>query len=149
MIATFGNLDVGIVPGRELYSLRRNQAGVRVVRLRQVHVYRRHDFRQSMGAGNRQHLRMGLFYHIATAFGAEAARDDDLAVFRQSLADGIQGFSTALSRSRSVDDTRSASSYVEEVHSPRPQLSKDCSESPAPGNQARQADLGGSCLRAA
>ena len=80
------------MPGCEPYPLGRNQTGIGVVRLWQMHVHRGHDFRQGMRAGNRQHLWMGLFDHIAAAFSAQAAGDDDLAVFRQRLADGIQRF---------------------------------------------------------
>ena len=78
------------MPGREAYALRRNQVAVGVMRLGQVLVHHLHHFIGGMRAGDRQHLGMRIFHHIA--FCTETAGDNHLAVFLQRFADGVERF---------------------------------------------------------
>ena len=57
VVAAFGDLQIGVVLRRELDALRRNQVGVRIVRLRQVRVHRLHHRRRVVRAGDREHRR--------------------------------------------------------------------------------------------
>ena len=66
-----------------------------VVRLGQVQVHRVHYLLGRMRPGDRQHFGVHLPHQvtaIACFFGPQAARDDDPAVFRQSLTDGVKAF---------------------------------------------------------
>ena len=78
------------MPRCKLYSLGRDQAGKRIMGLREMQVHRRHDFGQCMWTRNRQHLRMGAFYHLAPFLGSKTAGDDDFAIFRQRFPDRVQ-----------------------------------------------------------
>jgi hypothetical protein len=51
-------------------------------------MHRAHHGDDVVGAGDREHLRMGLPHDIA--FGAEAAGDDHLAVFPERFADRVE-----------------------------------------------------------
>ncbi len=95
VVAAFGNLQVGIMVGRQADALRRHQVDEGIMRGRQVRMHRLHHFPGGMRTGDGEHLRM----HVAHDFiprrvlpGAEAAGDDDLAVFRQRFADGVERF---------------------------------------------------------
>ncbi|MNN43050.1 hypothetical protein D3C81_1572660 [compost metagenome] len=90
MVAAFGNLQVGVVARGELDSLRRHQVDQRVVL-----GLRRHHFMDGVDhllvllrTGDGQYARV----HIADAvFGhTHAAGNDDLAVFGDGFADGVQ-----------------------------------------------------------
>jgi hypothetical protein len=65
----------------------RQQIDERIVRLRQMLAHRRHHFGCGVRPGYREHLRMRGAHEGATFLGAEAAGDDDPAVFGQRLAD--------------------------------------------------------------
>ncbi len=60
------------------------------MRPRQVIVHRAHDLVGGVRAGDGQHLRMRLPDDIA--FCAQAAGDDDLAVFGERFADRVERF---------------------------------------------------------
>jgi hypothetical protein len=95
VVAAFGNLQIGVVLRRQLDALRRHQVDERLVRLRQVQVDRVHHFGHRVRAGHGQHLRVHLGDDVVAGrilLGAEAAGDDDLAVFGQRLADGVERF---------------------------------------------------------
>ena len=79
--------------GRELDALRRHQIDERRVRFRQMLVHRVHDFADRMRAGHFQHFRMDRLNHVVAVgvfFSAEAAGDDDTAVFIERLANGVE-----------------------------------------------------------
>ena len=88
MVAAFGDLQIGVVPGRELDALGRHEVGEGIVRLGQVRVHRRHHFVGRVRPGDREHPGVGLLDDVA--LGAEAAGDDDLAVLGERFADGIE-----------------------------------------------------------
>ena len=88
MVAALGDLQVGVMPRRQLHSLRRNEIEKRLVRRRQVFVNGGHDFFVALRTGDLQHLRMPV--ENLLRLGAEAAGHDDLAVFRQGLPDRFQ-----------------------------------------------------------
>jgi hypothetical protein len=90
VVAAFGNLQVGVVAGRELDALGRQQVDEGIVRLGQVLVHLVHDLLGGVGAGDGQHLRVGRHHHVF--LGTEAAGDDDLAVLVEGFADGVEGF---------------------------------------------------------
>ena len=90
VVAAFGNLDVSVVLRRQADTLRRHQAGKRIVRLRQMGVHVVHHLVGGMRAGDGQHRRMRVLDDIA--LGAKAASDNDPAVFVQRLANRIQRF---------------------------------------------------------
>ena len=90
MVTAFGNLEVGVVLGRDAHALGRHQIGIWVMRHRQMVMHHRHDLFQRMRTSDGQHIGMrGLHDTFART---QATRDDDLAVFTQGLADGIQRF---------------------------------------------------------
>ncbi len=70
---------------------------MRVGRLRQVLVHRAHDFIGRMRTGDCEHARVRVQHHVALR--AEAAGDDDLAVFDERFTDGVERF-----RDRAVDE---------------------------------------------
>jgi hypothetical protein len=93
VVAAFGNLQVGVMVGRQAYALGRHQVDKGIVQRGQVLVYRLHDLLQRMRPGHGQNLGVGAADHIIAGrilLGAEAAGDDDLAVFGQRLADGVE-----------------------------------------------------------
>jgi hypothetical protein len=91
VVAALGNLQVRVMPRRQLDALRRHQVQERVVRRRQVLVHRRHHLLVALRPCGLQHLRVLRADEIG--FGrAQAAGDDDLAVLRHRLADGVQRF---------------------------------------------------------
>ena len=75
---------------RKLDALRRHQAGVGIVRLRQVRMHMLQDLVARVRTGNRQNQRMHLANHIF--FHTQATGNDDLAVCGERLADGIERF---------------------------------------------------------
>ena len=91
MVAAFADLQVGIVLRRQLdadFADRgRQKIDERIVRLRQMLVHRRHHLGRGVRSGHREHFRMRCADERAAVLGAEAAGDDDLAVFGQCLAD--------------------------------------------------------------
>ena len=93
VVAAFGNLQVSIVPRRQLDALRRHQVDERRMRLRQMQVDRIHDFGQGMGAGHGEYFRMDFLDDVVAVgilLRAQAAGDDHLAVFMQRFTDGVE-----------------------------------------------------------
>ena len=91
--------------GRELDALRGNEIDERVVRLRQMLVHGRHDFRRRMRTGDREHLRVRILDERAAVLGAEAAGHDDLAVLGERLADRVQRFGDGgIDEAAGIDD---------------------------------------------
>ena len=88
MIAAFGNLQIRIVLRRQADALRRNKIGEGIVRLGQIPMHRMHDFVSSVGAGHGQHLRVGGQDHAVLC--TQTASHDNLAVFVQCFADGVE-----------------------------------------------------------
>jgi hypothetical protein len=70
VVAAFGNLQVGVVPRRQLDALRRHQVDEGVVRLGQVLVHLLHDLLGGVRAGDGEHLRV----HIASTTSPLAPR---------------------------------------------------------------------------
>ena len=90
VVAAFGDLQVGVVLGRELDAVVRHQVDERVVLGRQCGMHRAHHALIILRAGDGQHIRE-LLADLLRAL-AQAAGDDDLAVFGHGLADGVQRF---------------------------------------------------------
>ena len=90
MVAALGNLQVGVVVGRELDANVRHQVQEWIVLGRQGLVHRFHHAAVILRAGHRQHIRVMLADHLRLL--AQAAGDDDLAVLVHRLADGIERF---------------------------------------------------------
>jgi hypothetical protein len=88
VVAALGNLEIGVVPRRQLDSLRRHQVLERIVGFRQVLVHLLHHLLGGMRAGDGEHLRVGGQHHVL--LGAQAAGDDDAAVLVERLADGVE-----------------------------------------------------------
>ena len=88
MVAAFRNLEIGVVPWRESYALWRHQALERIVPWWQVLMNRIEHFIGGMRPGHRQYPRKATRYHVAAR--AETTRHDDLAVFLQRLANGLE-----------------------------------------------------------
>ncbi len=108
VIAALGNLQVGVVLGRQLDAGGRHQIDEGVVRLGKVRVHRLHDLAERMGAGDGQYLRMHAGDDIVAAgvlLGAKATGDDDLAVLGQRLADRVQALLHRLvDKAAGIDD---------------------------------------------
>ena len=90
MVAALADLEIRIVRGRELDPLRGHEVHEGIVRPGQVRVHRAHHLRGRVRSGDREHPGMRLAHEVAATLGAEAARDDDLAVLGQRLADGVE-----------------------------------------------------------
>ena len=88
VVAAFGDLQIGVVARRELHALRRQQVDIGIVRRRGCLVHRRHDALVGLRSGDGEHVRVLLADDLG--LGAEAAGDDDPAVFRQGVADGVE-----------------------------------------------------------
>ena len=86
VVAAFGNLQVGVVPGGELHALWRHQVGERIVGQggRGGLVHGAYDLLVLLRAGDGEHARV----HGANRFfvAAHASRDDDAAVLGQRFA---------------------------------------------------------------
>ena len=77
---------------RQAYALRRYEINEWLVWLGQMLMHRVHDFSQCVRAGDSKNFGMDRANDILTGgvfFTAEAAGDDDLAVFTQRLANRI------------------------------------------------------------
>jgi hypothetical protein len=88
VVAALGDLQVRVMPRRELDALRRQQVEEGIVRGRHRGVHRLHHPGVVLRLGDGQHLREFLADDVALRPLAKAARDDDLAVLGQRLADG-------------------------------------------------------------
>ena len=103
VVAALGNLQIGVVPRRQLDALRRHQIEMRIVDRRQCAMHGLQHALILLRARDRQHAgigRLDLF-----GFGAHAAGDDDLAVLGHGLADGAERFLLgAVEEAAGVDD---------------------------------------------
>ena len=103
VVAALGNLQVGVVPGRELDALRRHEVEIRVVRRRRRRVHGRDDALVGLRPGDREHV--GEALADLAGLRAHAAGDDDLAVLGHRLADGAERFRLgAVEEAAGVDD---------------------------------------------
>ena len=93
VVAALGNLQVGIVAGRQLDPLRRHQVREWIVYpgVRHILVHRAHHLLIGGGAGHAQHL--GVQFHDGAGVIplAHAAGHDHPAIFADGLTDGVQG----------------------------------------------------------
>jgi hypothetical protein len=90
VVAAFADLQVRIVLRRQLDSLRRDEVCERIVELRQVLMHSRHHFGRRMRTGDGEDTRVRVANERSAFLRAEAAGDDDLAVFRERLTDRIE-----------------------------------------------------------
>ena len=88
VVAAFGDLEIGVVLRGKADALRRHQIGEGVVRLGQVLVHRMHDLFGGVRTGDGKHLRMRRQHDVVLR--PQTAGDDHLAVFSESLADGVE-----------------------------------------------------------
>ena len=103
VVAALGNLQIGVVPGRELDALRRHEVEERVVRRRRRRVHGRDDALVGLRPGDREHVGEALADLVG--LGPHAAGDDDLAVLGHRLADGAERFRLgAVEEAAGVDD---------------------------------------------
>jgi hypothetical protein len=89
MVAALGDLQVRIVARRQFHALCRYEIQERLVRRRQVLMYRRHDLFIALRTGYFQHLRVAV--ENLLRLRTQATGDDDFAVFGQCLSNGVQG----------------------------------------------------------
>ena len=112
VITPFADFQISVMPGRQLDASDAkgigHQVDKRVVRLGQVQVNRVHHLLRGMRAGDGEHAGVHLAHQVAAALarlGAQAAGDDDLAVFSQRFADGVQAFAHGVvNEAAGVDD---------------------------------------------
>ena len=103
VVAAFGNLQIGVVPRRQLDAFRRHQIEERIVLRRHRAMHGIDHALILLRAGDRQHLRVGG--RDALRLRAHAAGDDDLAVFLQRAADGRKRLRFgAVEKAAGVDD---------------------------------------------
>ena len=103
VVAALGNLQIGIVPRRQVQALRRHQIEARVMQRRKRLVHGTHDRLVLVRAGYREHARMGGADGIG--LDAVAAGDDDASVLGHGLADRGQRFGLgAVEEAAGVDD---------------------------------------------
>ncbi len=97
MVAAFGNLQVGVMIGRQPNTLRRHQIdeGIMPGRWRQMRMHGLHHFLRRVRPGHRQHLRMHALHDVVAGgilLRAEAAGNDHPAVFSECFADRVERF---------------------------------------------------------
>ncbi|MDT4826226.1 hypothetical protein FQZ97_595320 [compost metagenome] len=99
VIAAFADLQVGVVPRRQLEARHakgvRHEVDERIVRLRQVGVHGIHHLLRGMRASDGQHAGVHLAHEVAAlvaGLGAQAAGDDHTAILGERFADGVQAF---------------------------------------------------------
>ena len=88
VVTALGNLEIGIVPGRELDPLGRNQAGPGIMGRRQLFMHQGHDLLVGMRPGNAQYL--GIFFPDFIRPRAKTTGDQHPAIGVQGLAYGFQ-----------------------------------------------------------
>ncbi len=105
VVTTLGNLEVAVVPRRELNRARRQEVDVGVGRRRHGGVHRVDHRLVLLRAGDGEHGRMRAA--DVALVGAEAAGDDDPAVLAQRLADRLEALGLgAVEKAAGVDDHR-------------------------------------------
>src|SRR6185312_9329837 len=92
MVAAFADLEVRVMPRRQLDALLWYEIDERVVRLRQMRVNGRHHFVRRVRPGDGEHFRVRCADEAATFPGAQATGDDDLAVLVQRFTDRVERF---------------------------------------------------------
>ena len=90
VIAALGDLQIRVVPRRELDALRRDEIDERIVRRRQHGVHGAHHGLVLMRPRDRDHVRVRGADRVGLR--AEAARHDHAAVLRERLADRVERF---------------------------------------------------------
>ena len=90
MVAALGDLQVRVMPRRELHPLRRHEIDVRVVRFGQMLVNRGHHAVGVLRPSDREHR--GMHLGDDALLRAQAAGDDHFAVLGERFADGLQRF---------------------------------------------------------
>ena len=104
VVAALGNLQIRVVPRRQLDAFRRHQIEERIVLRRRRAMHGVEHALVLLRAGDRR-ARWGMCGGDLLRLGAHAAGDDDLAVFRQRLADGGERFRLgAVEKAAGVDD---------------------------------------------
>ena len=108
VIAPLADLEVGVVLGREAHAAGGHQIAPGLVGTRQMGLDHRDDVIDGVGARDAEHLR-AVVQHVVAAVGllaaAEAAADDDAAVFGERLGDGVKAFPDGLvDEAAGVDD---------------------------------------------
>ena len=102
-MAAFRDLEVGVMARRELHALRRHEVEEGIVQRRDNLPHRAHH--ALIGLRTRDGVHVGVGRRDGLGLRSHAARDDDLAVFRQGEADGVQRFPLgAVEEPAGVDD---------------------------------------------
>ncbi|MBG6114775.1 hypothetical protein IWX86_002546 [Polaromonas sp. CG_9.2] len=112
MVAALTDFQVGVVPGRELDAGNAKSIGHQIhkgiMRLGQVQMHRIHHFLCGMRTRDSQYARVHLAHQITAtiaSFGAKATCHDNLAVFGQRFAYGVQAFSDRIiNEATGIDD---------------------------------------------
>ena len=103
VVAAFGNLQIGVVPRRQLDALRRHQIQMRIVDRRRRAMHRLEHRFILLRTGDREHAGMNL--RDLLGLGAHAAGHDHLAVLGHGLTDRRQRFLLcAVEEAAGVDD---------------------------------------------
>ncbi len=103
VVAAFGNLQVGVMPRRQLDALRRHQIEMRIMHRRQRAMHGIEHALILLRSGNRQHAGIGRLDLLG--FRAHAAGDDHLAILGHGFADGAKRFLLgAVEETAGVDD---------------------------------------------
>ena len=90
VVAALGNLQIGVVAGRQVQAFRRHQIEEGIVQRRHRFVHGRHHLLVLMRARDGQHA--GVRGENALLLHAEAAGDDHAPVLGHRLADGVEAF---------------------------------------------------------
>ena len=105
MVASFGNLQIGVMPWRQANAGGRHQIGERVMRFRQVLVHGGHDGVGVMGASNGEHVGVLLVNQVLAC--AQTSGDDDFSIFGKGFTDCIQRlFNCFIDESAGIDDNQ-------------------------------------------
>ena len=103
VVAAFGNLQIRVMPRRQLDAFRRHQIEERIVPRRHRAMHRIDHAFILLRPGDREHVRDRR--RDALRLGAHAAGDDDLAVFLQRAADGGKRLRLgAVEKAAGIDD---------------------------------------------
>ena len=87
VIAALGDLEIGVMAGRQFHPLRREEIQKGLMLRRQMFVHRRDDFFVALRAGDLEHLRVPI--ENLLRLRSQAARHDDLTVLGQRFANRV------------------------------------------------------------